>query len=194
MRLYEAKQFLGAQYRIITRHKFGIFGATVIIVFALVALAAPLLAPHDPWESLNTAQGRLAILKPPSLEFPLGTTTMGRDILSQLIYATRTTVIIGLVSGLISVLIGANMGLLAAYYGGWLDEALMRFTDIVYGMPFLPFLVVLISLFERSLWFVMIAIVCIVWRTSARVVRGPGHGHLSTPVHPGGQSQGLFRF
>ncbi len=171
MSLYGVKQFLIAQYRIITRHKFGIFGATVILVFGVVALLAPLLAPHGPWESLRAADGRLAILKPPCWEFPLGTTIMGRDILSQLILATRTTVLIGLVSGLISIVIGANMGLWAAYYGGKLDEMLMRFTDIIYGMPFLPFLIVLISLFGRSLWFVMIAIVCIVWRTSARVVR-----------------------
>jgi peptide/nickel transport system permease protein len=88
-----------------------------------------------------------------------------------MVYAARTTVIIGFVSGLISILIGANIGLLSGYYGGKLDEVLMRFTDIVYGMPFLPFLIVLISLFGRSLWFVIIAICCIVWRTSARVVR-----------------------
>ncbi len=166
-----SREFFSSQYRIITRHKFGTFGAVIILFFSLVALVGPWLAPHGPWESLRTAEGRLAILKPPSLAFPLGTTMMGRDILSQMIFATRTTVMIGLVSGLISILIGANLGLLSAYYGGKLDEVLMRFTDIVYGMPFLPFLIVLISLFGRSLWFVIIAICCIVWRTSARVVR-----------------------
>lgn len=171
MRLESIKQSIAINYRIITRHRWGAFGASVILFFALVALFAPLLAPHGPWETLRMANGRLALLKPPSLEFPLGTTVMGRDILSQLIYATRTTVVIGLVSGLISILIGANIGLWSAYYGGKLDEILMRFTDIVYGMPFLPFLIILIALFGRSLWFVMIAIVCIVWRTSARVVR-----------------------
>jgi peptide/nickel transport system permease protein len=105
------------------------------------------------------------------MEFPMGTTAMGRDILSQMLFATRTTVLIGLVSGLISILIGANLGLLSGYYGGRMDEILMRFTDIIYGMPFLPFLIVLIALFGRSFWFVIIAICCIVWRTSARVIR-----------------------
>jgi peptide/nickel transport system permease protein len=88
-----------------------------------------------------------------------------------MIYATRTTMIIGAVSGIISILIGANIGLLSGYYGGKLDEVMMRFTDIIYGMPFLPFIIVLISLFGRSQWFVILAIVLIIWRTSARVVR-----------------------
>jgi len=171
MRLYRIKEAFVTQIKIITRHRFGTFGAVVLLFFALVGLLAPYIAPHDPWDTLRGADGKLAMLKPPSLEFPLGTTMMGRDILSQMIMATRTTVIIGLVSGLISILIGANIGLLSAYYGGKLDEIMMRFTDIVYGMPFLPFLIVLISLFGHSMWYVIIAICCIVWRTSARVVR-----------------------
>jgi peptide/nickel transport system permease protein len=163
--------FLVAQYRIIRGNRFGMFGAVILIFFGLVALLAPYIAPHDLWESLRDSNGKLAILRHPSLEFPLGTTAMGRDILSQLILATRTTVLIGLTSGLVSILIGANIGLLSGYYGGKLDEVLMRFTDIVYGMPFLPFLIVLISLFGRNIWFVIIAICCIIWRTSARVIR-----------------------
>ena len=171
MRLERAKEFLISQVRIIGRHKFGVFGAVTILFFVLVAVLVPVLAPYGPWETIRDANGKLAMLRPPSWEFPLGTTLMGRDILSQMIYATRITVIIGLTSGLISILIGANIGLLSGYYGGKLDEILMRFTDIVYGMPFLPFLIVLISLFGPNLWFVIIAICCIVWRTSARVVR-----------------------
>jgi peptide/nickel transport system permease protein len=171
MKLDRAREFLVSQYRIIVSHRFGIFGAVIILFFALVGLLAPIIAPHQPWDTLRDVSGKLAILKPPSLQFLMGTTAMGRDILSQMLYATRTTVLIGLVSGLISILIGANMGLLSGYYGGKLDEILMRFTDIIYGMPFLPFLIVLIALFGRSLWFVIIAICCIVWRTSARVIR-----------------------
>ena len=171
MKLDAIKNFTAGQARIITKHKFGVFGTVVLLFFGLVGLLTPWLAPHDPWVSLYGTDGCLAMLRPPCLEFPLGTTMMGRDILSQMVYATRTTVLIGLVSGLISIIIGANFGLLSGYYGGKLDEILMRFTDIVYGMPFLPFLIVLIALFGRSLWFVIIAICCIVWRTSARVIR-----------------------
>lgn len=162
---------LGQQVRIIRGSGFGRFGGVVVLGFCVVGVLAPWIAPHGPWDMLYDAQGQLASLRPPSAEFPLGTTRLGYDILSQLILATRTTLLIGLVSGLISILIGANIGLFAGYYGGRVDEALMRFTDVVYGMPFLPFIIVLISLFGRSLWYIILAIVLIIWRTSARVIR-----------------------
>lgn len=150
----------------------GTIGALIILAFVLIAVFGDLLAPHDPWESLYSQEtGKIAMLMPPGGEFPLGTTLLGRDIYSQMIVATQNTMLIGLVSGLISILIGANIGLLSGYYGGRLDEILMRFTDIIYGMPFLPFIIVLISLFGRSKWFVILAIVLIIWRTSARVIR-----------------------
>jgi peptide/nickel transport system permease protein len=171
MKLVRVKEFFVTQIRIIMGNKFGIFGAIIILFFCLVGLLAPIIAPHSPWETIRDSNGKLAIMREPSTEFSMGTTAMGRDIFSQMLFATRTTVLIGLVSGLISILIGANLGLLSGYYGGRMDEILMRFTDIIYGMPFLPFLIVLISLFGRSLWFVIIAICCIVWRTSARVIR-----------------------
>lgn len=162
---------LAANWRVIRADALGRFGAFVIAAAALVAIFGPWLMPHDPYESLRAADGAMAVLQPPSVAFPLGTTNLARDLLSQMIAATRTTMLIGLVSGLISIVIGANIGLVSGYYGGRVDNALMRVTDIVYGMPFLPFIIVLISLFGRSIGFVILAIVLIVWRTSARVVR-----------------------
>jgi len=159
------------QYRIINASGIGRVGAIIILFFAVIAILAPWIAPHDPWETLRDAGGKIASLRPPSVEYPMGTTFLARDILSQMIWATQTTMLIRLVSGLISILLGANIGLFSGYYGGKIDEVLMRFTDIIYGMPFLPFIIVLIALFGRSKWFVMLAIVLIIWRTSARVVR-----------------------
>lgn len=162
---------LREQGRIITSNGLGRIGATIIVFFGVVALLAPWISPHDPWDILRDANNKIVTMRTPSWDYPLGTTTLGRDILSQMIHATRATVIIGLISGFVSIVIGANIGLIAGYYGGKLDEVLMRLTDIVYGMPFLPFIIVLISLFGRSHWFVVLAIVLIIWRTSARVVR-----------------------
>ena len=159
------------QGRIIRASGLGRVGAAIILFFAVIAILAPWIAPHGPWDTLRDASNKVAMLHPPSWEYPLGTTSLGRDIFSQMIYATRATMIIGLISGAISIVFGANIGLLSGYYGGKVDEVLMRFTDIIYGMPFLPFIIVLISLFGRSWWFVMLAIVVIIWRTSARVVR-----------------------
>ncbi len=165
------REGVAAQIAIINSNALGRAGAIIVLFFAAIAILAPFIAPHDPWESLKDVNGKFASLRVPSAEFPLGTTFLARDILTQMIYATRTTMIIGLVSGVVSILIGANIGLISGYYGGKLDEAMMRFTDIIYGMPFLPFIIVLISLFGRSQWFVILAIVLIIWRTSARVVR-----------------------
>ena len=162
---------LAGNWRVIRADRLGSFGAVVIAIAAFVAIFGPWLMPHDPYESLRMADGRMAVLQRPGMDFPLGTTNLARDLLSQMIAATRTTMIIGLVSGLISIVIGANIGLVSGYYGGRIDNVLMRITDIVYGMPFLPFIIVLISLFGRSIGFVILAIVVIVWRTSARVLR-----------------------
>lgn len=164
-------QAFANQVGIIRQSRMGTIGTAIVLFFAIVAILAPLISPHDPWATLRDAQGSIASMRAPSAEFPLGTTFLARDVLSQMIWATRTTVYIGLVSGLISILIGANVGLIAGYYGGRIDEFLMRLTDIVYGMPFLPFIIVLIALFGRDQNFVILAIVLIIWRTSARVVR-----------------------
>jgi peptide/nickel transport system permease protein len=158
-------------WRIIRADRLGAIGAAIIAFAAIIAIFGPWLMPHDPYESLRMADGRMAVLREPGAEFWLGTTNLARDLLSQMISATRTTMVIGLVSGLISIVIGANIGLIAGYYGGRIDNVLMRFTDIIYGMPFLPFIIVLIALFGRSIGFVILAIVLIVWRTSARVIR-----------------------
>ena len=77
MKLESIKDFFVTQYGIITSNRFGIFGAVILIFFALVAILAPWIAPHDLWESLRDSNGKLAMLRPPSLEFPLGTTAMG---------------------------------------------------------------------------------------------------------------------
>ncbi|MEZ5658690.1 MAG: ABC transporter permease [Burkholderiaceae bacterium] len=159
------------QIVILRQSPLGAIGASIILFYVVIALLAPWLAPHDPWATLKDGAGRIATMRPPSAEFPLGTTFLARDLLSQMIWGARTTMLIGLISGLISIVIGANIGLISGYYGGRTDEIMMRLTDIVYGMPFLPFIIVLIALFGRSQSFVILAIVLIVWRTSARVVR-----------------------
>ncbi len=162
---------LGEHYRIITSNRLSLVGFWVIILFTVVAIFAPWIAPYDPWEMVFDSEGNFASLRPPSWEFPVGTTHLGYDLFSQLVLATRTTLLIGAVSGIISIVIGANIGLIAGYYGGKIDEVLMRLTDILYGMPFLPFIIILIALFGRSIEFIILAIVLIIWRTSARVIR-----------------------
>jgi len=161
----------GEHYSIINANGLSRWGFRIIVVFVLVAIFAPWIAPNDPWKMMYDVNGKFASLRSPSWEFPAGTTHLGYDLFSQLVLATRTTLIIGFVSGLVSIVVGANVGLIAGYYGGKVDEVLMRLTDILYGMPFLPFIIVLIALFGRKLEFVILAIALIIWRTSARVIR-----------------------
>jgi peptide/nickel transport system permease protein len=101
----------------------------------------------------------------------LGTTILGRDVFSQLIWGVRPALIIGLCTALGTIIIGVNIGLISGYYGGWLDNLLMRITDIFMAVPFLPFIIVILSLTGKSIWTITLAMVIILWRSTARVIR-----------------------
>ncbi|MFA5027967.1 MAG: ABC transporter permease, partial [Candidatus Methylomirabilota bacterium] len=132
---------------------------------------APWLAPHDPMETLQRIDGSMARMDPPSWRFPFGTDRMGRDILSQVIIGSRVAILVGILSAIMVVAIGTNVGLISGYYGGKIDDLLMRLADIAYGVPFLPFAVIMVALLGPGLFNIILAIVLITWRTTARVVR-----------------------
>lgn len=139
--------------------------------FFFLAIAGPYIAPHDPVESNYREDGALVRLEPPSREFWLGTTNVGQDVLSQTIAGARVPIEVGLVSAFFVVLIGTNIGLIAGYFGRYIDEILMRITDVAYGIPFIPFAIVLISVTGVGTTNIMLAITLLLWRTSARVIR-----------------------
>ena len=149
----------------------GWIGAALFLVFALVAALGPVLAPYDPLALIYLPNGRLPRLQPPDGQFVLGTTYHGRDVLSQLLVGARVSLVVGLLSAVIIVFVGTNIGLLAGYYGGRIDAALMRLTDIAFGIPFLPFAVILVALLRPSLWNIVLTISCLLWRSAARVIR-----------------------
>jgi peptide/nickel transport system permease protein len=164
--------FLANQFAIIRQTPIGAFGALVFTFFIVIAIIGPEVAPFDPWTTIRaTATGRYAIDAPPSAQFLLGTTNLGRDIFSQLLVATRNTLAIGLAAGALSTVIGVHVGLFAGYFGGRTDDILMRLTDITYGLPFLPFVVILVSLFGHNALYVVLAVGLIIWRSAARVLR-----------------------
>lgn len=149
----------------------GAMGVAILVLFTVVAIAAPLIAPYDPLQVHRLPDNSVPQLLPPSSRFWLGTTYYGRDVLSQLIYGTRVAMIVGLVSAFFITAIGTNVGLVSGYYGGWTDTILMRITDVVFGIPFLPFAVVLVALLHPSLFNIILTISCLLWRTTARVIR-----------------------
>ncbi|MFO8090404.1 MAG: ABC transporter permease [Desulfatiglandaceae bacterium] len=160
-----------SQFAIFRQDKLGMAGLVILLFFIALAVFAPYIAPHDPMETLMNPDGTMARMQPPSLDFPFGTDRMGRDILSQVIIGSRVAVGVGVLCAIMVVIIGTNVGLIAGYFGGKVDDILMRITDIVYGIPFLPFAVILVALLDPSIFNIILAIVLITWRSTARVVR-----------------------
>lgn len=137
----------------------------------LLAVIGPLIAPYGPSERCYDVAGKLLRLVPPSWEHPLGTTVLGRDVLSQMLWGARTAMIVGLLTAAGTVVIGLNFGLVAGYFGGRIDAILMRITDIMLGLPFLPFIIVLLALTDRNIWTIILAMTFVMWRSTARIVR-----------------------
>ena len=149
------------------RHRVGLVGLVIVVAFGLIAIFAPWLAPYDPTEQrIATAR-----LEPPSAEFPLGTDELGRDLLSRLIYGARISMRIGLTAEGIALLIGVTLGSLAGYFGGWLDNLIMRITDMFFAIPGLLFLIAVVSIFDSSATTIFIALGLISWPSEARLMR-----------------------
>lgn len=157
--------------KVIFRNPSAAIGLTVILMFILIALLAPVIAPYGPFDVVYTAERSVVRLSPPTADNWFGTTNQGMDVFSQLIWGSRVALAVGLLSALGSVLLGTLIGLFAGYFGGWTDEVLMRATDVAFGIPFLPFAMVVISIVEPSLTLVILLVIFFLWRTTARVIR-----------------------
>ena len=157
--------------RLAFKHPLAKAGSVVLVMFAVLAVFAPYIAPYDPDQILEDTSGNWLTYKEPSSSFWLGTTDMGRDILSQIIHGSRTAFLVGVLAAVMVMVIGTVIGLVAAYFGGWVDQVVMRLVDVVYGIPFLPFAMVLVTVLGGSQWNVIIAISVLLWRETCRVVR-----------------------
>lgn len=155
---------------IITKDLKGKVSLFIVFVFAVIAVFGPSISPHGT-ERLRGDAGQLLSNHPPTLQYPFGTNWVGQDMFSMSLIAVRTDLIIGAVTAIVVVLIGANVGLISGYYGGKTDSILMRITDIVYGVPLEPFAIVFITLTDASIGFIILSISLILWRTVARVIR-----------------------
>lgn len=162
---------LGGAARPLYEDKVGLGASFVLLGFVFIAIIGPHIAPYDPSQSIYLKNGSLARLQPPSKEFWLGTTNMGQDVMSQVIVGTRTAITIGFISAFFIVIIGTNIGIIAGYAGKHVDDFLMRITDVAYGIPFIPFGILLVSILGVGTTNIIIAITTLLWRTSARVIR-----------------------
>jgi len=168
---YGLRSLLGTAVDVFHGDRMGQAGIVIFGAFLITGIFAPWIAPHEPGERIRGEDGTLESLESPSADHLFGTTFQGRDVFSQTVISTRVSLVVGLLAAFMSVFIGTNIGLISGYKGGWTDDVLMRLTDLVYGMPFLPFVIVLVVLLGADLFNIIIAIALIQWRQSARVIR-----------------------
>jgi peptide/nickel transport system permease protein len=152
--------------RPVWRRPLAIAGAVIAVVWLVVAVFAPLIAPYDPLAQTFTA------LQPPSLDHPFGTDELGRDVLSRVIYGARVSIPLALLLVSLAALIGGVLGAIAGYFRGIADGAVMRVTDLVFAFPAIILAMVVTAVLGRGLRNAVLAIVIVAWPAYARVVRG----------------------
>jgi oligopeptide transport system permease protein len=176
-----------AWYRLV-RNRAAVVGMVVVVIFMVIALISPLLTDlgiiNDPVHKQDTPHN----LGEPFWvggkyyypQYPLGSDQLGRDILTRLLWSTRISMLVGFIPVSIIFLVGVTIGLVAGYYGGWRDQLLMRFTDIIYAFPDLLFLFILVATLrdtaigdlQGGLVLIFVAIAIVNWVGMARLVRG----------------------
>ncbi|MCT7355933.1 ABC transporter permease [Streptomyces sp. 15-116A] len=149
-------------------HRAGVFGLGALLLFALLALAAPLLVGSDV-DNVTDAPG--GPLESPSTEFPFGTDQFGRNLLGLVIWGARVSLLVGLLAAVLSVAIGTLIGVTAGHFRGWYATVMMRITDWFLVMPTLVLAIALATVMPRSLVTIVVAIGVTTWPTTARLVR-----------------------
>lgn len=141
-------------------------GLFLIICLVLVAIFADLIASYDPWES-NFGEK----LQPPSLRHLMGTDNFGRDVFSRIVYGSRITLLVGFAAAGISIFLGVIMGALAGYFGGLIENIIMRITELFMVIPTFFLILLIVAVFGGSIWNVVVIIGMTTWPGTARVVR-----------------------
>ena len=152
--------------RLVSAHRAGAVGAVLIGVIVLGGVCAPWLAPHDP-----TAIAMDAALEPPSARHWLGTDAFGRDVLSRVMHGARFSLEVGVVSRLLALVLGTCLGLFAGYYGGRVDQLLMRLADVTLAYPGLLLLIAVMAAVGPSKVALFLALGVVGWAGVARLVR-----------------------
>jgi peptide/nickel transport system permease protein len=167
-----------------TEHWMGIAGLVILGIYCLLALFPSVFAPHSPdWAAYVGQSGRMTpeqiatLPHPPAFGdpffAPLGTNAVGEGILTLLIYSARNALYIGFAAGFLSSLVGVPLGLISGYYGDtWIDETIQRVVDVMYGLPFLPFLIVLVAIRGITTTNIILGIAITSWLNNCIVIRG----------------------
>ena len=150
------------------RNRGAVIGCLVLLAVIVVAALAPVMYPQSPWRLVGRP-----FLAPFALDrFPLGTDALGRDVMAGLMHGARVSLLIGLVSTAVALLIGVPLGGLAGYAGGFVDDALMRFTEFFQTIPSFALAIVIVAILQPSITSIVLAIAIVSWPPIARLVRG----------------------
>ena len=177
-----------AIYRL-TRNKAAMFGAFILFILILCAALAPWIAPYS-YSFQNLELGA----SPPSAAHILGTDVLGRDLLSRILYGARISLLVGFVATGVALVIGVSWGIIAGYAGGKVDSVMMRIVDVLYGLPFIIFIILLMVIFGRNLWLLFGAIGAVEWLTMARIVRGQVIGLKNQEFVMAAKAMGVSNF
>ena len=148
------------------KNKAAVGGALILVILIILAILAPFIAPY-PYAYQDLDLGA----SPPSSLHWLGTDVLGRDLLSRILYGARISLLVGFIATTVALIIGVSWGIIAGYFGGKIDSVMMRIVDVLYGLPFIIFIILLMVIFGRNLWLLFLAIGAIEWLTMARIVR-----------------------
>jgi peptide/nickel transport system permease protein len=160
-------------WRRLRRDKFAVAGLVVIAALVIVAVFAPWIAPNDPTKQFNEGLTMQGMPVGPSAKFLLGTDTLGRDMLSRIVYGARVSLVIGVLANGLALILGVIFGLTAGYFRGWTETALMRATDIMMAFPIFLFAIALSTAVNRtSIWVLVIVIGIVYWTPMTRVIHG----------------------
>ena len=153
--------------RRLRRNRLAMAGLALLVVFVTAAFLASWIAPY-PYDKTDLRHGA----KPPTFQHLLGTDELGRDLLTRTLFGARISFAVGILATLVSLTIGVTYGSLAGYVGGRVDHVMMRIVDILYGLPFMFFVILLMVLLGRNILNLFIALGAVQWLTMARIVRG----------------------
>jgi len=148
-----------------SKAKMGVVGLVIFVILLLMVLLAPVLATHDPYAFSPD------MLVGPSFQHLLGTDVRGVDLWSAILYAGRTSLFIGLFTASIVVIVATVVGMIAGYLGGFVDDLLMRFADILTVLPRMPLLIILASMLNPNIWTIIFVIALLGWTRPARQIR-----------------------
>jgi peptide/nickel transport system permease protein len=154
-----------AVWQVVRRRPSAAIGLTVLVTIILVALLAPLIAPYGLHDEVGPVFGH------PSWSHPLGLDDGGVDMVTLLMWGARISLVVGFAATLVSMLVGGAVGVLAGYFGRWVDVVLMRITDYFIAIPDVPLMIVVAAIWGPSLFHIVMVIGLLLWTSTARVIR-----------------------